>query len=132
MRLAAPLLALALAAGPATAQEAEDDGFNLMEEGARLFFRGLMSEVEPTIEDFRGLAEELEPALRQFSEEMGRSFALLLDRIDDIRYYEAPVILPNGDILIRRKPDAPPFERVPDGEPDGLEDEPGDGGEIDL
>ena len=29
--------------------------------------------------------------------------------IDDIGNYDMPEFLPNGDIIIRRSPDAPPF-----------------------
>lgn len=117
MRLVPPLLTLALTLTPALAQERkEDDGFNLMEEGARLFLRGMMREMEPALEDLRGLAEEMRPAMRAFADTMGPAFADLIERLDDIRNYEAPVILPNGDILIRRRPDAPPYQ-APQAEP---------------
>jgi hypothetical protein len=43
--------------------------------------------------------------------------------IGDFQNYEAPVKLPNGDILIRRKPDAPVTPLAP---------RPGPNGEIDL
>ena len=112
-------LVLALSAAPAVAQD--EDGFSLMDEGARLFLRGLMSELEPTFDDLEGFARELEPALRGLAEEMGPALAELMARIDDISNYEAPVILDNGDILIRRSPDAPPYRPT---EPDGAEEPP--------
>lgn len=96
---------------PVTAQEEGDidEGFSLMEEGAKLLFRGLMSEMEPAIEDFAGMAQELEPALELLATEMGPALMDLMRQLDSVRYYEVPEILPNGDIIIRRSPDAPEF-----------------------
>ena len=117
-RFALPL-ALVLALGPMAAGAQEDeDGFSLMEEGARIFLRGLMNEVEPALEDLEGAARELQPALRALAEEMGPALALMMSRIDDIQHYEAPEILENGDILIRRSPDAPPYRAPGTEEPE--------------
>lgn len=91
-----------------------------MEEGAKLFFRGLMSEMEPALRELEGLAEEIEPALRSFAQEMGPALQSLLDEVEDWSVYEPPVVLPNGDILLKRKPDAPAPRPLPEG------------GEIDL
>lgn len=102
---------LCLSTAPALAQD--EDGFSLMDEGARLFLRGLMAEIEPTLDDLEGMARELEPAMRDLAEQMGPALALLLARIDDIGNYDAPVVLENGDILIRRSPDAPPYVTPP-------------------
>ncbi|HCP81956.1 MAG TPA: hypothetical protein DIT67_10325 [Octadecabacter sp.] len=87
-----------------------EEGFSLMEEGAKLLFRGIMSEMEPAIDDFTGLAGELEPALELLATEMGPALMELIQTLDSVRYYERPEILPNGDIIIRRSPDAPEFE----------------------
>jgi len=101
---------------PAIAQEANEDageieeGFSLMEEGAKLLFRGMMSEMEPAIEDFTGMAQELEPALELLATEMGPALMELIQTLDSVRYYERPEILPNGDIIIRRSPEAPAYE----------------------
>ena len=38
---------------------------------------------------------------------MGPAFVDVFDRVDSITNYQPPEILPNGDILIRRNPDAP-------------------------
>lgn len=77
------------------------DGPGLMQRGADLLFRQFLDEIGPKLDEMQdGLAEALaalEPLLRDLG-------AL----IDDLSRYEAPVILPNGDILIRRRPDAPP------------------------
>jgi len=97
-----------------SAQNAEtgeiDEGFSLMEEGAKLLFRGIISEMEPTIEEFSGLATDLEPTLEMLATEMGPALIELFQTLDSVRHYEAPEILPNGDIIIRRSPDAPEFE----------------------
>jgi hypothetical protein len=50
------------------------------------------------------------PAFGEFAQSVGPAFGALLERIDDLRYYEAPEILPNGDIIMRRSPDAPVWE----------------------
>ena len=77
-----------------------------MERGFELFLEGLLQEMEPALDDLQGLADEMEPALRQFSDAMGPMMRDLFDKIDDVNRYELPEVLPNGDIIIRRKPDA--------------------------
>ncbi|KIN64360.1 hypothetical protein Z946_3251 [Sulfitobacter noctilucicola] len=93
-----------------SAQEAsppQDDGLSLMERGAQLFMEGILKEMEPAIEEFSGLADQMAPALRQFADEMGPKLTDLLSEVEDWSVYQAPEILPNGDIIIRRKPDRP-------------------------
>lgn len=75
-----------------------------------MFLRGLMEELDPAIRELEGIADEIEPAFREMARQMGPAFAEIMATIDNIRFYEAPVILENGDILIRRRPDAPPYE----------------------
>ena len=94
----------AMLAFPATAEETDDP--SLMERGFEMFLEGLLQEMEPALDDLQGLADEMEPALRQFSEAMGPMMRDLFDKIDDVNRYELPEVLPNGDIIIRRKPDA--------------------------
>ena len=79
---------LAAFAAPAAAQDAapEEDGLGLIDRGARLLLRQLADEIGP---EFNRLADEL-----------GRS----LDRLPG---YHAPEVLPNGDIIIRRKDPLP-------------------------
>ncbi len=80
-RLSAIALCLVLAAPAAPAQEPQGDvgeGLDLLSEGTRLLLRGLMGEIEPAL-------RELEGALQ------------------DINAYHPPEVLPNGDIIIRRK-----------------------------
>ncbi len=80
MKQIAPLgLCALLLVTPAQAQDSDlKDGMDLMSQGTRLLLRGLMGEIEPAL-------RELEGALQ------------------DLNAYHAPEILPNGDILIRRK-----------------------------
>ena len=104
----AAILAFSLTPFGAIAQE--DQGSSLMEEGAKLFFRGLMEEMEPALRELDRLGEEIEPAIRSFAEEMGPALRDLMTKVEDWSAYEAPEILPNGDILMRRKQDAPPLE----------------------
>ncbi len=138
-RINAFALTLLLSAAPLAAQEplqdqpapSEDDSesFRLMEEGARTFFRGLMGEMEPAIEGLQGMTEQMRPALRDFVTEMGPAFRDLMTEVEDWSVYAAPEILPNGDILIRRRE---PLDPVPEDEPDAeIEPDP-DTGEIEL
>lgn len=89
--IAAPLIVLMLALGPATAQDQPapppaagpasgdvEEGMNLLSEGTKLLLRGLLGEVEPAMRD-------------------------LQDALGNLNAYHAPEILPNGDIIIRRK-----------------------------
>jgi len=102
---------------PLAAQEVEnsetEDGLSLMEQGAKLLLRGLLEEMEPAIEDLKGMGEEMSDKMAEWGAQMGPALADLMTRIDDMRNYDAPEILPNGDIIIRRKPDAPVFEMDP-------------------
>tara|TARA_B100001939_G_C16645220_1_gene489366 strand:+ start:239 stop:595 length:357 start_codon:yes stop_codon:yes gene_type:complete len=104
------VLAFALATLPvsAVAQDTEKDGFSLMEEGARLFLRGMMEEAEPALKELQRLVEDMEPAMRQFVQEMGPALNELLGQVDDLSNYHAPEMLPNGDIILRRKVPMPP------------------------
>lgn len=101
------LLALACAT-PAVAQEPappapeEEEGFSLMERGAQLLFRGLMQEMEPALSEMEEALAKMEPKLRE-----------LMALVDDLRNYDAPRRLENGDILIPRRPDAPPPPALP-------------------
>jgi hypothetical protein len=103
---------------PALAQEQDDqmgDGLDLLGEGTRMILEGLMDEMRPMLEEVRPFfEEEVLPMLDRLGE-----------IVDDLSYYELPERLPNGDILIRRSPDAPP-----------LGDDPlpeiGEGGEVEL
>jgi hypothetical protein len=100
-----PVLAASLALAlttPAIAQE-EDRGLSLMEEGARLFFRGILQEMEPALDEMQDLAEDLRPALRDFAATMGPALQDLLSEVEDWSVYHPPEMLPNGDIILRRK-----------------------------
>ncbi len=79
------------------AEEQSDlqDGMDLLSEGTQLLLRGLMGEIEPALRD-------LEAALK------------------DMTLYHPPEVLPNGDIIIRRKT------------PDEIDAEPSEEGEIEL
>ncbi len=116
-------LSLGLLALPATAEEAPSEteapseGLSLMEEGAKLFLKGLQSQMEPAIEGFEGLAEKVGPALGAFLKEMGPALSDIAGKVEDWSVYEAPEMLSNGDIIIRRKPEPAP-EAAPEAELD--------------
>lgn len=113
IRTVAITLCLSLATLPLRAEEAKDDveeGFSLLEQGAKMIMRSMLEEMKPALEDMQsGLGQaltEMEPALRDLAKMIG-----------EIENYHPPEILPNGDIILRR--------RVPLGPP-----QPGD--EIEL
>ncbi len=95
------LLAVTLMAPPAQAQEAPTpkDGAEALAEGFRLLLEGLASEMEP-------LADDMTEIWRDF-----------LNGVEELPAYDPPEVLPNGDIIIRRKSDTVP----PKTETDGIE-----------
>lgn len=97
-------VALTLSAAPSMAQDGSgDDGSTLMERGMELFFEGLREEMSPTLETLRGMADEFGPAMARFWSEMGPAFGEVLDEVQDWTRYHPPEILPNGDIIMRKK-----------------------------
>ncbi len=99
---------LVMAPVPALAQEEENNlsrGAELLREGMGLMLEGMLEEMRPLSEDLAdGWAE---------------GWAKLVELLADFSAYEVPVVLPNGDILIRRKEPL-------------LPDVPGEEGEVDL
>lgn len=117
------VFALCLAAAPAFAQDPappaeEEEGFSLIEEGTKLILRGFMTEVEPALNEMEKALTEVGPALEGLGEEVGPKLRQLIALIDDFTNYDAPVMLPNGDILIRRNaPQIAPAVPQPEAEP---------------
>ena len=95
MTLRTATLCLALAASPAAAQ-APDEGRSLMEQGAEMFFRGLMSEMEPALQELREFADGVEPALRDFVVEMGPALRELLEEVEDWSAYQDSIVVVKG------------------------------------
>lgn len=87
----------------AASLRAEESGSSLMERGAKLFFEGILKEVEPAVKDLQGMMEEMEPALQDFVQRMGPALAELMDEVEDFSAYHPPEVLPNGDIILRKK-----------------------------
>ena len=96
---------------PAIAQQEEDSGKGLMEQGAEMFWEGLRKEMGPALDDLQGLADqfasEIGPSLQDFMARMGPALAGIAAEVGDWSRYDLPEILPNGDIIIRKKPAAP-------------------------
>lgn len=118
--------AVAQMTDPPTEREDAPQGRDLMEEGAMLLLRGLMKEASPALRELQDFADDIAPAMKMLRDEMGPALADVMARIDDIKNYGPPDILPNGDIIIRRRPDAPTYMPPAPGE----KIEPG--AEIDL
>ena len=86
-QIAQIFLVAALAVLPASAQDTTDptpdsgpmrEGMNLLQEGTRMLLEGLMQELGPALKELEG-------------------------KLDDLNAYYPPEVLPNGDIIIRRK-----------------------------
>ena len=96
---------------------------SLMQRGLELFFEGLEEELSPGLQQLQEMAENFGPALQDFMLQMGPALADIASEVQDWSRYELPEVLPNGDIIIRRKPDAP----TPDARPDAQPNEGADG-----
>ncbi|WP_246045418.1 hypothetical protein [Rubellimicrobium roseum] len=117
-----PLVPLALAAALLAAPlHAQEEGPSLLDQGRDLFLRGLTEEIAPQIEGLSGIAAEYLPTFTLLAREMGPAFVEVFGRIDAIGNYEPPEILPNGDILLRRSPDAPEWT-PPEADPGAVPD----------
>jgi hypothetical protein len=108
------LCTFCLTVSPALAQTEEgtvDEGFSLLEEGAKIIMRSMLDEMEPALKElqseFGDAMEGMVPMMRDLANQIG-----------DIRNYHPPVKLPNGDIIMRRKTPQELAEPTPDGEVD--------------
>ena len=78
-----------------------EDGASLIERGMGMLFEDLMTNIGPELD---GISNNLAGALNQ----LGPAVSDLSVLVDDISNYQTPERLENGDIIIRRKPGAPP------------------------
>lgn len=115
-----PVFVLVLSAGsvpltatPLHAQEAAESAQGWIEWGMSLFGGSIADEVAPAIRDMKALADQFGPAIAPAVEKF-------LGLVDDMTNYEMPEMQPNGDILIRRKPDAPAIQPPAAGEGDSI------------
>ncbi len=90
---------LVLVLAPSTQAQAED---------------GEWPELRRFLEQF---AEESQDFLEGWADDIAPLLEGLRGKVDDLSRFEPPEILPNGDIIIRRKPDLPPDtpEMTPEG-----------------
>ena len=114
-RLILPLLLAASLALPGQAQDAPDTHEDAPPAAPMLDFfdrmlRGFMTEIEPQMRDLERGLEALEPEIQGF-----------IDRMRSMAQYHPPEILPNGDILIRRRTED---EAPPEPDPDRSESIP--------
>ena len=72
------------------------------------------SEFEKLLEQF---SEDSRTFLQDWLTQLTPMLESLREKVDDLSNYEAPEVLPNGDIIIRRKPDAPAPETGPEETP---------------
>ena len=123
LSLPIPLAMPARAQMPEVAPAPEDAPGELLERGAESFLRGLLKEVQPHIDELSKMVNDLQPVMREMAQ-----------MVDDIRNYDKPRLLPNGDILIPRRPGAPTSPLLKDRPEDAPADlpEPDASGGIDL
>lgn len=96
-------------AAPQTEPEATPrEGVHLIERGAGILLRGLLNEFAPHVNQ---MSREMSDALSL----MGPALGDLSVLVDDIGNYQTPERLENGDIIIRRKPGAPPAPPIGEG-----------------
>ena len=105
-------LCLASASHAQDSEPPQPDTPGLMED----FFSNLLRDMGPQIEEFERLMSEFGPAMMAFLAEMGPALEDILARVQDWTAYEPPEMLPNGDIIIRKKPPSP-AEPAPGTEP---------------
>ena len=110
------IVAAVFLAGPVSAQD--EDEPSLMERGAELFFEGLRQEMSPALKDLQALADQYGPSMRDFVGAMGPYFADIFAEVKDWTAYHPPEILPNGDIIMRKKTDEAEPEPEAEVEPD--------------
>ena len=100
-----------------------EEGGDLIGRGMGMFVDNLLNDMAPEID---GLSRDLGGALAM----LGPVMTDLSTMVDDISNYQTPERLENGDIIIRRKADAPPPPPIgeslrglgrgtPEGEPEG-------------
>ncbi|MEM8790229.1 MAG: hypothetical protein AAGE80_01330 [Pseudomonadota bacterium] len=89
-RLKMFLIAAALSLGPQTSFAEEKDPIPEL--------RDQLGEI------LRDLRQQIEPALQGLVDKFS-----ILEEIDSFENYGEPEVLPNGDIIIRRRPDAPDY-----------------------
>ncbi|MDA5093632.1 hypothetical protein O2N63_05960 [Aliiroseovarius sp. KMU-50] len=90
----------ALSFSPTVSAETESSD---LKEGGELMSRGFQMLLE-------GLAQEMSP----MAEELAEGWSQLMQEMEDLSAYHPPEVLPNGDIIIRRK-----YPLVPEVTPDG-------------
>jgi len=111
MTRAGIVLCLLLLCGPSGAQSIDpavppgpdpnaEEGLSLMERGAQILLRSMIERMQPQLDqmgdDMAATLSDMQPALQELARIIG-----------DIRNYDPPEVLPNGDIIIRRKRPAP-------------------------
>ena len=107
--LAAPILVAAQQWTPPSADQNSDQdpapkadsGGDLFERGLDSFMQNMLKEAEPHLDR---LGRDLGDTVNSLRPVLGDIGALM----DDVKNYQAPERLENGDILIRRRADAPP------------------------
>ena len=98
--LYAALVILCIGVTPAHAEE-NDPG--LIEQSGQLFLRGLLQQLPGALKDLEALTGQLEPSLLSSTKKMAPYLRDLLQQVENWSVYAAPEILPNGDIILRKK-----------------------------
>ena len=111
-------ICLVLVALPVAAQEdsgpgGEDEGMEFLDRGTRQLLKDFL--------------ERMDPALDELQRDLGLALEAFRQGIGDLQMYHPPEILPNGDIIIRRRQ---PHEIEPYDAPDPAPAPAPDEGEV--
>jgi len=109
LTLIACLIALPAAAQETTPEEPPEDTAPLLpflEEFGQDMMRQFQEEIAP---DLERMMEKMGPEMERLMAEMLPRLQELGETLGGLTMYELPEILPNGDIIIRRRQDAPPL-----------------------
>ncbi|UWP97032.1 hypothetical protein K3X48_03245 [Aliiroseovarius crassostreae] len=89
-----------------------EDGAEMMSRGLQMLLDGLAQEMSPMRD---GLAEGM---AENWARQLHEGWQDLMAEMGDLSAYHPPEVLPNGDIILRRKlpqPPVPPEAATPDG-----------------
>ena len=86
-----------------SSSKANEPSLGLIEQSAQFFLRGLLQQLPDELKDLEALTGSLEVSLRSFTQEMAPYLRDLLQQVEDWSEYQAPEVLSNGDIILRKK-----------------------------
>ena len=106
--LYAALVILSIGMSPT---QADEPSLGLIKQNEQFFLKSLLKQLPDALNDLEALTRPLELSLRSFTQEIAPYWGDLLQKVEDWSIYRAPKVLPNGDIILRKKPPTQPNVR---------------------